>query len=91
MRQVMAKNVVPDDVIEASTEVIEPRESRFDVTLHNEARAIWVAHDSREGEDLRLLRIDFEIDGDTSIKNIRLPYVRGGVHSRFASCLTSTL
>ncbi len=62
MWQVMAKNVVPDDVIEASTEIIEPRQSRFDVTLHNEARAIWVAHDGRESEYLRFLRIDFEID-----------------------------
>jgi len=86
----MVKNVVPNDVIETSAIVIQYRQSRVDIVRDNQASFRRITQNRREGEDLRFSGIHFEIDGNTSIKNTRLPSVCG-VHSRFTNWLASTL
>ena len=91
VRQIVKENIVPNDVIETSAIVIEFPQAGFDVALCDKAWFLDITRHSGKCENPCLFGIDLEIDGNASSENVRLSYVRGGVHfvARWVSCQAS--
>lgn len=91
MGQVMAQNIVADDMVEALAEGIKFWQIGLDGGIHNQVRCLGVLCHCREGEDPSPFGINFEIDGNTALQDVRRFYVCDRIHSRITNCLSSSL
>jgi hypothetical protein len=89
--QIMAQNIVTDDMVEALAEGVESRQMCVDAAVDNQAWYLGVLGDSCKGEYPRFFWINLEVYRNTTPQNIGLSYVCDRIHTQDASCLVSSL
>lgn len=90
MGEIMAQDIVANDIIKVPAERIEFAKCRSNVVPRHKPRRIYIPCDRSESKDLRLVGIDFEIDRHRSIQNIQTTDVRDLVHCRDADSIASS-